>query len=539
VSALRPTWRHARATEYRRPGGPWDVPPLDAALAESTLSEPDLTVVVDGDVRLTSTALDARVGAAARALKDLGVGRGDVVAWQVPNWHEAILLYRACWRLGAVACPMHHHAGAADLDAMLKQVDPAVLLAGTGLALAERPGVLQVRGADDFGARLAEAAERPVPARASPARPSDLAAVLFTGGTTGTPKAVLHTHRGLAYKGRSMRRIHGLDARDAIVMPAPFAHVSGLLNGILLPQSVPMKTVCMERWEPERGLAIIEAERVSFMIGPTTFFVGLMGAPGFTSERVASLRLISSGAGAVTPAFVETAARTLGALVKRTYGSTEAPTVTTTPTTGALSDHERRRGQETDGRSTGDVEIRITDPVTMRGVPTGARGEVWLRGPELFVGYADADQTRAATHRGWFRTGDLGVLDEEGWLTIVGRLKDIIIRGGENIAAGEVEAHLEAHPRVHHAVAVGYPDERLGERVCAFVVADGPFDLDECQRWFAARGVARFKTPERVVQIDALPVLVAGKPDRARLREQAAGATFGPPPAPRPAPGTE
>jgi non-ribosomal peptide synthetase component E (peptide arylation enzyme) len=160
--------------------------------------------------------------------------------------------------------------------------------------------------------------------------------------------------------------------------------------------------------------------------------------------------------------------------------------------------------------------------VTRRARPPGERGEVWVRGPELFVGYADAEQTRAATHRGWFRTGDLGVVDEDGWLTIVGRLKDIIIRGGENIAAGEVELHLEAHPRVHHAVAVGYPDDRLGERVCAFVVADGEFDLAECQRWFAERGVARFKTPERVVQIDALPLLVAGKPDRARLREQAA-----------------
>jgi cyclohexanecarboxylate-CoA ligase len=354
-----------------------------------------------------------------------------------------------------------------------------------------------------------------------------VAAVLFTGGTTGTPKAVLHTHRSLAYKGRLMRRLHGLTSDDAIVMPAPFAHVSGLLNGILLPQSVPMKTVCMERWSPEAGLAIIERERISFMIGPTTFFVGLMGAPGFTPERVASIRLVSSGAGGVTPAFVEEASRTLGAVVKRTYGSTEAPTVATTPTTGDLSEAQRQRGRETDGRSTGDVEIRITDPVSLRSVPTGERGEVWLRGPELFAGYADPGQTAAATHRGWFRTGDLGVLDADGWLTIVGRLKDIIIRGGENIAAGEVEVHLEAHPAVRHAVAVGYPDDRLGERVCAFVVADADADLDlaEVQRWFAARGVAKFKWPERVVRIDELPVIVAGKPDRARLRERAARET--------------
>jgi cyclohexanecarboxylate-CoA ligase len=531
TGALRPTWRHARASEYRRPGGPWDVPALDDALTESTGREPGITLLVDGELRLTAGGLEERVATAAAALRALGVRRRSVVAWQLPNWHEAVVLYRACWRLGAIACPLHHHAGAGDLDAMLGQVSPVVTLAGAGLPLAERPGVLWVRGepGDGPAARswdaLVAASARPVGPGSSPAQPADVAAVLFTGGTTGTPKAVLHTHRSLAYKGRLMRRLHGLTSDDAIVMPAPFAHVSGLLNGILLPQSVPMKTVCMERWSPEAGLAIIERERISFMIGPTTFFVGLMGAPGFSPERVASIRLVSSGAGGVTPAFVEEASRTLGAVVKRTYGSTEAPTVATTPTTGALSEAERQRGRETDGRSTGDVEIRITDPVTSRAVPAGERGEVWLRGPELFAGYADPAQTAAATHRGWFRTGDLGVLDADGWLTIVGRLKDIIIRGGENIAAGEVEVHLEAHPAVRHAVAVGYPDDRLGERVCAFVVADGSFDLAEAQRWFAERGVAKFKWPERVVQIDELPVIVAGKPDRQRLRERAARET--------------
>jgi non-ribosomal peptide synthetase component E (peptide arylation enzyme) len=124
--------------------------------------------------------------------------------------------------------------------------------------------------------------------------------------------------------------------------------------------------------------------------------------------------------------------------------------------------------------------------------------------------------------RGWFATGDLATVDDEGWLTIVGRKKDVIIRGGENIAAGEVEELLVAHPAVKEAIAVGYPDERYGERVCAFVLSDGPFDLETCRAWFTERGVARFKTPEQVVQVDAFPVLAAGKVDRAALRERAA-----------------
>ena len=168
------------------------------------------------------------------------------------------------------------------------------------------------------------------------------------------------------------------------------------------------------------------------------------------------------------------------------------------------------------------MRLRVSDPVTGRPRPAGEVGELWLRGPELFVGYADAAQTAAAVARGWFRTGDLATVDDDGWLTIVGRIKDTIIRGGENIAAAEVEATLEAHPDVVQAVVVGYPDARLGERVCAFVVTRGGFDLAACQGWFEQEGIARYKTPERVVTVDELPLLSAGKPDRAALRTRAA-----------------
>jgi cyclohexanecarboxylate-CoA ligase len=252
------------------------------------------------------------------------------------------------------------------------------------------------------------------------------------------------------------------------------------------------------------------------MIGPPTFFVGLMSAPGFAPRRVESLRLISSGGAGVTAAFVEQAGDAFGARVKRTYGSTEAPTVTTsTPRDPA------ERARQTDGRVTGAAELRVSDPDTGRARPTGEVGELWLRGPELFVGYADDAQTGAAIRRGWFRTGDLATVDADGWLTIVGRMKDVIIRAGENIAAAEVEGILEAHPDVRQAAVVGEPDARLGERVCAFVVTSAPFDLAECRTWFEKQGAAVFKTPERVVELDELPVLAAGKPDRAALKQRA------------------
>jgi len=220
--------------------------------------------------------------------------------------------------------------------------------------------------------------------------------------------------------------------------------------------------------------------------------------------------VVSSGGAGVTAAFVDEATAKLGCTVKRTYGSTEAPTVTTTPAGG-----DPQRASFTDGRPTGAIELRVDD----------GTGELLVRGPELFVGYTDADRNLDAfTGDGWFRTGDIGTIDEAGWLTIVGRLKDVIIRGGENIAAAEVEAALESHPDVRHAVAVGAPDARLGERVVAFVqlIPRASFGVDECRAWFEARGVARFKTPERVVAVNEFPLLAAGKPDRAALRARAA-----------------
>ena len=191
--------------------------------------------------------------------------------------------------------------------------------------------------------------------------------------------------------------------------------------------------------------------------------------------------------------------------------------------TTSTDDDPFEKARDTDGRAVGEVELRVSDPETGRRLPTGAPGELSVRGPEMFAGYADEAQTAAVIARGgWFRTGDLATVDHEGWLRIVGRLKDVIIRGGENISASEVEAALEAHPAVRHAVAVGYPDPLMGERVAAFVESAAPFDLEECRRWFASRGMAVFKTPEKVERLDRLPLLGSGKADRAELRRRAA-----------------
>ena len=420
--------------------------------------------------RVAAPPLAEQVASVAGGLRALGVGPGDAVAWQSANRDEVGVLYRACWRLGAIAAPVHHQMGASEVAGVLAAVRPAYLVADLD-ALPSGP-----------------------PIEAPWTDADRLAAILFTSGSSGAPKGVLHTQATLAYKAALMQTAHDLGPDDCVLMPAPAAHISGLLNGITLPGVVPFPTVFMARWDPEAALTLIERERVTFMVGPPTFFVSMMQTPGFSTERVASLRLISSGGAGVGEAFVAEATRAFGARVKRTYGSTEVPTIIT------------------DGRTIGEVEVRID-----------ANGELLARGPEVCVGYLDAAQTADAfTADGWFRTGDLADIRDDGTMEIVGRIKDVIIRGGENISTAEVEHVLEAHPAVRHAVAVGEPDPLMGERVVVFVEGEAAFDLDVCRAWFGAQGVARFKTPERVIVVDALPLLPTGKPDRAALRARVA-----------------
>jgi len=224
------------------------------------------------------------------------------------------------------------------------------------------------------------------------------------------------------------------------------------------------------------------------------------------------------GGSTMTPSALVELADRLGCTVKRTYGSTEAPTMTTMHAGDPLD-----KGRETDGRPIGEAEVMVVDPTTGARQATGEVGEIWLRAPEMFVGYALPSQTaEAVTADGWLRTGDLGRLDGQGWLTVAGRIKELIIRGGENIATAEVEAILESHPSVRQAVAVGYPDHVLGERVAATVVADESFDLDACRRWFSERGVAKFKTPEAVVHVGTIPLTATGKADRVGLKQYVA-----------------
>ena len=463
---------------------------LDGLLAGAP---PRDDLVVDGRRRFSSAEVESRVRAVAAALTAREVAPGDRVAFRLPVGVDAVVAYRACWRIGAVAVALHPAAGSHQLTRALDQARPVVTIAAPDFPRV--PGVDPVTMDD-----LTQATGGAAPGPPVEAAPGDDALVMFTSGSTGTPRGVIHTHRSLAHKVVQLTGAHGLGRDDCALVPSPLAHVAGLLHGVLIPGASGMRTVLMARWDPEDALELIERESVTYMVGPPTLFTTLMDCEGFEPSRTATLRMISCGGAGVTPAFCRRAAATLGAVVKRAYGSTEAPTITT-----SRFDDPTDRMILTDGRAFGDARLRVD-----------ASGELWVTGPEVARGYLDPADTEAAFVEGWFRTGDLASVDD-GWVTITGRLGDRIIRSGENISAAEVEQHLEAHPAVLQAAAVAEPDDRLGERVAAFVVAPRGFDLTACQQWFAQRGAARFITPERVEVLDELPVLASGKVDRMKL----------------------
>ncbi|WP_419930211.1 class I adenylate-forming enzyme family protein [Candidatus Poriferisocius sp.] len=440
-----------------------------------TVVPPRDDFIVAGDRRLSTEEVVAWSAEAAATLEP-----GQPTAFQLPTGLEGVVAYRACWQAGAVPVPLLHADGG-------RQKEHAFSLLGIDRLF--DPASIHPSG---------DASRRPL----VQVNPDDRALIMFTSGSSGVPKGVVHTQATICYKVRQYIHISGLTADDTVLFPASLAHVAGLLHGVLIPGAIPMKTVLMARWDPGEALRLIEQEQATYMIGPPTFFNDLMGHPDFSPSRTASIRFLSIGGSSVTPAFVHRARDAFGCIVKRAYGSTEAPTITT-----CTNDDDPEYMANTDGRPFSPTQIRVDE-----------HGEIQVHGPEVTVGYLDPAHTAAAfTEDGWFRTGDLGHIDEEGWLTVIGRLGHKIIRGGENIDAIEVEAILESHPAVSQAVALGEPDDRLGERVAAFVVVDGSFDLDECLRWFAESGAARFMTPERLIPIHDMPTMPSGKPDRSEL----------------------
>jgi acyl-CoA synthetase len=470
----------------------------------------------------------------AGGLRRLGIGPGDVVAFQLPNWAEAAATFYGVAALGATLVPIVHFYGPKELRYILGESRARVLvsadrfgrrdfLADLGVLRPELPAlehVIVVRA--EPGAALPgdvqpfeAVADAPALAGPAPVDPDWPAVVGYTSGTTAAPKGVIHTHRSLVFEMRQLAANMPPSGRPSLV-GAPVAHAIGMLGGLLLPPYHGRAIHLIDVWEPAFVLDAMAKAELTSGNGSTYFLTSLLDAPAFGPEHAERIPWAGLG-GSPVPVAVSERAAALGIAVTRNYGSTEHPS-----TTGSKAGESREKRHRTDGHPLPGVELRLVDPAGHE-VGVGEPGEIWSRGPDLCAGYTDPALNEAFESDGWYRTGDVGILDAEGYLTITDRLKDIIIRGGENVSAAEVEEVLQRMPGVAEVAVVAAPDPRLGEHGCAFVRilpdAAAP-DLAALRRHLDAEGLARQKWPEELRVLAEFPRTPSGKIVKAELRRQ-------------------
>jgi cyclohexanecarboxylate-CoA ligase len=491
---------------------------LDAASA-------DHLAIVDGAVRWTIADLRRNADVVAGDLHARGVRPGDVVAWQLPNWHESVAFCWGVWRCGAVASPITPNLRTREVGFILEQTGARVIAVPASFRATDYPALVRATG---FGGEIIEyrgsdkaATPNETNIHTAAITVDDPAVILWTSGTTSEPKGVVHTHQSLRVEADGIAAAHTMRGGESLLLPMPVTHVAGLTYGILLPVTSAVTAVLMDTWEPGAGLQLLEREQIAVMISTPIFMRSMIDHPQFASTDTTSLRLFSLGGAGVAPSMVREGASAFGGengcWCKRTYGSTEYPTLSS----GRVGD-DLAHDATTDGVLIGPAEVRVVDVGTEIDVPAGAPGELLIRGPEMFSGYLDPELDASAFVRGgWFRTGDLATFDGE-YLTIVDRLKDVIIRGGENVSAAEIEAVLASHPAVAEAACVATPDALMGERVCAYVITREGYTatLDELRAHALDAGLARFKLPERLELRAELPRTASGKVTKAPLRAE-------------------
>ncbi len=474
------------------------------------------------------------VDRAARSLasswRARGIGPGDVVVFQLPNWVEAGVAFWAAAYLGAVVVPVVHFYGAKEVDYILRATSPDVIvtadrfghadhLAVYEALLSERPGPLWlVAGETAPGALPARATAFASMLDADPVSepaaidPDGPAVVGFTSGTTREPKGVVHSHRTIGFETRQLDYMFPKGGPPQIT-GAPVGHFIGMLNAFLVPLLRDRPVNLIDVWDPGEVLRVMGDEGLGVTGGATYFLTSLLDHPDFTDEHLALMPFAGLGGSPVPMAVTERATR-LGMKVFRSYGSTEHPSIT-----GCLLDEPEVKRLRTDGRPLPGVELRLD-----------ANAEILSRGPDCFLGYTDPDLTATVFDEdGWYRTGDVGVLDDDGYLTITDRVSDVIIRGGENLSAQEIEELLIELDEVAEVAVVAAPDQRLGEHAAAVLRVHGGLTAptrDRVRAHLTAVGLARQKWPESLHVVADFPRTPSGKVQKFRLREQLRNGTL-------------
>ncbi len=490
-------------------------------------------------VRLTYRDLDRLSDRIAVGFVRLGVGEGDVVSFQLPNWWQFTALHLACLKVGAISNPLMVIFRERELTFMLGLAESKILVAPAtfrgvdhrAIAIAVEAAVpalahvfiVDGEGGESFDNLLAsDIAEAEFAAlkarRLSPDAPIQL---LYTSGTTGEPKGVLHTSNTMLSNLRPFaERLH-LGENDVIHMPSPMAHQLGFMYGLVLPVLLGATAVLQDVFVAETMAMQINGERATFTMGATPFLNDLADFCLASGTATPTLRIFVSAGAPIPRALVAKARRALDAAVLSAWGMSENGAVTTT----RVEDSEEKV-TTTDGCPLPGMEVRVVDAAG-KVVPAGDAGRVQVRGCSNFVGYLKRPSLAQVDAQGWFETGDIARMDADGYIRIAGRAKDIIIRGGENIPVYEVEELLFRHPAVAAVAVVGYPDERLGERACAFVVPrkDASLSLTEMVAYLKAQKMAVQYIPERLEIVTELPRTPSGKIQKFKLREVAKAQT--------------
>jgi cyclohexanecarboxylate-CoA ligase len=533
---MKPTWfpDESRAGAYRASGA-WEQRSLGELLGEAAAVHGDRIALSAGRQRLSFADLDRQARRLAAALQSAGVGPGDVVSFQLPNRVEAAVVFWATMLVGAVANPIVPIYRQRELGFILAQAQTRVaFIPGTYrgtdfpamyVELARAlPGLDAVVVVDDTPAdgtqTLAAFMGSVGKVEATPVQqdPDDIVLLLFTSGTTAEPKGVLHSSNTVIYDMRQQVGFFGLNANDIIFNPAPVTHVTGTLWALIAPVFIGSAAVLQESWDPDEAWSLIREHRASFMMFATPFVRGLLRSGALPPVPPDHIRYVACGGADIQPGLIREATERIGTTI-RLYGATEGPSATACN----VGDPVWARA-ESDGRPLAPTELQIVREDGSTCEP-GELGEVLWRGPDTCLGYLDASlNDRAFTPGGFFRTGDLGRIDETGYLHIGGRIKDIINRSGEKFSAFEIEQLLAAHDAVREVAVVAAPDPATGERACAYVVfTDGlQIDLGEVGTFLRDSGVAAQKLPERLVVLEALPKTVSGKIQKNVLREWAA-----------------
>ena len=528
------TFNEQRRAAYRQQGL-WG----DASLADywqqTARAMPDKIAVVDNHgASYTYSALDHAASCLANWMLAKGIESGDRIAFQLPGWCEFTVIYLACLKIGAVSVPLLPSWREAELVWVLNKCQAKMFFAPTlfkqtrpvDLILPlqnQLPQLQQIVGVDKLAPATSSLSLSQIIAdntsltTAITTHGDELAAVLFTSGTEGLPKGVMLTHNNILASERAYCARLNLTWQDVFMMPAPLGHATGFLHGVTAPFLIGARSVLLDIFTPDACLALLEQQRCTCMLGATPFVYDLLNVLEKQPADLSALRFFLCG-GTTIPKKVARECQQRGIKLLSVYGSTES-----SPHAVVNLDDPLSRFMHTDGYAAAGVEIKVVDDAR-KTLPPGCEGEEASRGPNVFMGYFDEPEltARALDEEGWYYSGDLCRMDEAGYIKITGRKKDIIVRGGENISSREVEDILLQHPKIHDACVIAMPDERLGERSCAYVVLKAPhhsLSLEEVVAFFSRKRVAKYKYPEHIVVIEKLPRTTSGKIQKFLLRK--------------------